>query len=79
MRKAREALKSDDPGKIDPATEKNNRRLSQACGTDVQEAAGRSPPQGAGEGGAEDQASESGQGNSTSGDDVIDAEFTEQK
>ena len=32
---------------------------------------------GAGEGGAEGQASE--QGNSTSGDDVIDAEFTEQK
>ena len=32
---------------------------------------------GAGEGGAEGQAPE--QGNSTSGDDVIDAEFTEQK
>ena len=72
----REALKSDDPGKIDSATEKItavSHKLAELMYKKQQEEASA----GAGEGGAEDQAPE--QGNSTSGDDVIDAEFTEQK
>ena len=72
----REALKSDDPGKIDLATEKItavSHKLAELMYKKQQEEASA----GAGEGGAEGQASE--QGNSTSGDDVIDAEFTEQK
>ena len=76
LEEGREALKSDDPGKIDVATEKItavSHKLAELMYKKQQEEAS----QGAGEGGAEDQASE--QGNSTSGDDVIDAEFTEQK
>ena len=76
LEEGREALKSDDPGKIDPATERItavSHKLAELMYKKQQEEAS----QGAGEGGAEDQASE--QGNSTSGDDVIDAEFTEQK
>ena len=76
LEEGREALKSDDPGKIDLATEKItavSHKLAELMYKKQQEEAS----QGAGEGGAEDQASE--QGNSTSGDDVIDAEFTEQK
>ena len=72
----REALKSDDPGEIDLATEKItavSHKLAELMYKKQQEEASA----GAGEGGAESQASE--QGNSTSGDDVIDAEFTEQK
>ena len=72
----REALKSDDPGKIDLATEKItavSHKLAELMYKKQQEEASA----GAGEGGAEGQAPE--QGNSTSGDDVIDAEFTEQK
>ena len=76
LEEGREALKSDDPGKIDRATEKItvvSHKLAELMYKKQQEEAA----QGAGEGGAEGQASE--QGNSTSGDDVIDAEFTEQK
>ena len=76
LEEGREALKSDDPGKIDVATEKItavSHKLAELMYKKQQEEASA----GAGEGGAEGQASE--QGNSTSGDDVIDAEFTEQK
>ena len=76
LEEGREALKSDDPGKIDVATEKItavSHKLAELMYKKQQEEAS----QGAGEGGAEGQTSE--QGNSTSGDDVIDAEFTEQK
>ena len=76
LEEGREALKSDDPGKIDQATERItavSHKLAGLMYKKQQEEASA----GAGEGGAEDQASE--QGNSTSGDDVIDAEFTEQK
>ena len=76
LEEGKEALKSDDPGKIDPATERItavSHKLAELMYKKQQEEASA----GAGEGGAEDQASE--QGNSTSGDDVIDAEFTEQK
>ncbi len=76
LEEGREALKSDDPSKIDLATEKItavSHKLAELMYKKQQEEAST----GAGEGGAEDQASE--QGNSTSGDDVIDAEFTEQK
>ncbi len=77
LEEGREALKSDDPGKIDQATEKItavSHKLAELMYKKQQEEAAA---QGAGEGGTEGQASE--QGNSTSGDDVIDAEFTEQK
>ena len=77
LEEGREALKSDDPGKIEPATERItavSHKLAELMYKKQQEEASA---QGAGEGGAESQASE--QGNSTSGDDVIDAEFTEQK
>ena len=77
LEEGREALKSDDPGKIDQATEKItavSHKLAELMYKKQQEEAAT---QGAGEGGQEDSAS--GQGNSTSGDDVIDAEFTEQK
>ena len=76
LEEGKEALKSDDPGKIDPATERItavSHKLAELMYKKQQEEASA----GAGEGGAESQASE--QGNSTSGDDVIDAEFTEQK
>ena len=77
LEEGREALKSDDPGKIDQATEKItavSHKLAELMYKKQQEEASA----GAGEGGTEEgQASE--QGNSTSGDDVIDAEFTEQK
>ena len=76
LEEGREALKSDDPGKIDLATEKItavSHKLAELMYKKQQEEASA----GGGEGGAEGQASE--QGNSTSGDDVIDAEFTEQK
>ena len=76
LEEGKEALKSDDPGKIDPATERItavSHKLAELMYKKQQEEASA----GAGEGGAEGQASE--QGNSTSGDDVIDAEFTEQK
>ena len=76
LEEGREALKSDDPGKIDLATEKItavSHKLAELMYKKQQEEASV----GAEEGGAEDQTSE--QGNSTSGDDVIDAEFTEQK
>ena len=76
LEEGKEALKSDDPGKIDVATEKItavSHKLAELMYKKQQEEASA----GAEEGGAEDQASE--QGNSTSGDDVIDAEFTEQK
>ena len=76
LEEGREALKSDDPGKIDVATERItavSHKLAELMYKKQQEEASA----GAGEGGAEDQAPE--QGNSTSGDDVIDAEFTEQK
>ena len=76
LEEGREALKSDDPGKIDVATERItavSHKLAELMYKKQQEEASA----GAGEGGAESQASE--QGNSTSGDDVIDAEFTEQK
>ena len=76
LEEGREALKSDDPGKIDQATERItavSHKLAELMYKKQQEEASA----GAGDGGAEGQASE--QGNSTSGDDVIDAEFTEQK
>ena len=76
LEEGREALRSDDLGKIDQATEKItavSHKLAELMYKKQQEEASA----GAGEGGTEDQASE--QGNSTSGDDVIDAEFTEQK
>ena len=76
LEEGREALKSDDPGKIDLATEKItavSHKLAELMYKKQQEEAS----QGAGEGGQEGSAPE--QGNSTSGDDVIDAEFTEQK
>ena len=76
LEEGREALKSDDSGKIDQATEKItavSHKLAELMYKKQQEEAAA----GAGEGEAEGQASE--QGNSTSGDDVIDAEFTEQK
>ena len=76
LEEGREALKSDDPGKIDVATEKItavSHKLAELMYKKQQEEASA----GAGEGGEENPASE--QGNSTSGDDVIDAEFTEQK
>ena len=76
LEEGREALKSDDPSEIDQATEKItavSHKLAELMYKKQQEEASA----GAGEGGAEGQTSE--QGNSTSGDDVIDAEFTEQK
>jgi molecular chaperone DnaK len=76
LEEGRKALKSDDPGQIDLATERItavSHKLAELMYKKQQEEASA----GAGEGGAEEQASE--QGNSTSGDDVIDAEFTEQK
>jgi len=76
LEEGREALKSDDLGKIDQATEKItavSHKLAELMYKKQQEEASA----GAGEGGQEGSAS--GQGNSTSGDDVIDAEFTEQK
>ena len=76
LEEGREALKSDDSAKIDLATEKItavSHKLAELMYKKQQEEASA----GAGEGGAEGQTSE--QGNSTSGDDVIDAEFTEQK
>ena len=76
LEEGREALKSDDPGKIDLATEKItavSHKLAELMYKKQQEEASAD----AGAGGSEDQAPE--QGNSTSGDDVIDAEFTEQK
>lgn len=76
LEEGREALKSDDPGKIDQATEKItavSHKLAELMYKKQQEEAAQS----AEDGGTEGQASE--QGNSTSGDDVIDAEFTEQK
>ena len=76
LEEGREALKSDDPGKIDVATEKItavSHKLAELMYKKQQEEASA----GTGESGAEGQTSE--QGNSTSGDDVIDAEFTEQK
>ena len=76
LEEGREALKSDDSGKIDLATERItavSHKLAELMYKKQQEEASA----GAGEGGAESQASE--QGNSASGDDVIDAEFTEQK
>ena len=76
LEEGREALKSDDLGKIDQATEKItavSHKLAELMYKKQQEEAA----QGAGDGEAEGQASE--QENSTSGDDVIDAEFTEQK
>ncbi len=77
LEEGREALKLDDPGKIDQATEKItavSHKLAELMYKKQQEEAAA---QGAGEAGQEGSAS--GQGNSTSGDDVIDAEFTEQK
>ena len=77
LEEGREALKSDDPARIDQATEKItavSHKLAELMYKKQQEEAAT---QGAGEGGQEGSAS--GQGNSTSGDDVIDAEFTEQK
>lgn len=76
LEEGRDALKSDDLGKIDLATEKItavSHKLAELMYKKQQEEASA----GAGESGAEGQASE--QGNSPSGDDVIDAEFTEQK
>ena len=76
LEEGREALKSDDPGKIDLATERItavSHKLAELMYKKQQEEASA----GAGEGEQEGPASE--QGNSTSGDDVIDAEFTEQK
>ena len=76
LEEGREALKSDDPGKIDAATEKItavSHKLAELMYKKQQEEAA----QGGGEGGQQDSAS--GQEDSTSGDDVIDAEFTEQK
>ena len=76
LEEGREALKSDDLGKIDLATEKItavSHKLAELMYKKQQEEASA----GVGESGDEGQASE--QGNSTSGDDVIDAEFTEQK
>ena len=76
LEEGREALKSDDLSKIDLVTEKItavSHKLAELMYKKQQEEAA----QGAGEGEQEDSAS--GQGNSTSGDDVIDAEFTEQK
>ena len=77
LEEGREALKSDDPGKIDPATERItavSHKLAELMYKKQQEEASA----GAGEGGAEGEGQASEQGNSTSGDDVIDAEFTEQ-
>ncbi len=76
LEEGREALKSDDPGKIDQATEKItavSHKLAELMYKKQQEEASA----GVADGGTEGQPSE--QGNSTSGDDVIDAEFTEQK
>lgn len=76
LEEGREALKSDDLGKIDLATEKItavSHKLAELMYKKQQEEASA----GAGEGGEESPESE--QGNSTSGEDVIDAEFTEQK
>ena len=76
LEEGREALKSDDLDKIDQATEKItavSHKLAELMYKKQQEEASA----GAGEGGQEGPTSE--QGNSTSGDDVIDAEFTEQK
>ena len=76
LEEGRDALKSDDLGKIDLATEKItavSHKLAELMYKKQQEEAAQS----AGEGGGESPTSE--QGNSTSGDDVIDAEFTEQK
>lgn len=76
LEEGREALKSDDPGKIDLATEKItavSHKLAELMYKKQQEEAAA----GAGEGGQEGPASD--QENSHSGDDVIDAEFTEQK
>ena len=76
LEEGREALKSDDPAKIDQATEKItavSHKLAELMYKKQREEASA----GAEEGGGEGPASE--QGNSTSGDDVIDAEFTEQK
>ena len=77
LEEGREALKSDNSGKIDQATEKItavSHKLAELMYKKQQEEAAA---QGAGEG--EQEGSASGQGNSTSGDEVIDAEFTEQK
>ena len=77
LEEGREALKSDDLNRIDQATEKItavSHKLAELMYKKQQEEAAA---QGAGEGGQEDSASE--QKNSTSGDDVIDAEYTEQK
>ena len=76
LEEGREALKSDDPSRIDLATEKItavSHKLAELMYKKQQEEAST----GASEDGQESSASE--QGNSTSGDDVIDAEFTEQK
>ena len=76
LEEGREALKSDDPGRIDLATEKItavSHKLAELMYKKQQEEAS----QDAGEGGQKGPVSE--QENSTSGDDVIDAEFTEQK
>ena len=76
LEEGKEALKSDDPGKIDLATERItavSHKLAELMYKKQQEEASA----GAGEGGGG--SPESGQGNSTSGDEVIDAEFTEQK
>ncbi len=77
LEEGREALKSDDSAKIDLATEKItavSHKLAELMYKKQQEEASAA----AGEGGAESQASEQ-EGNSTSGDDVIDAEFTEEQ
>ena len=76
LEEGREALKSDDPGKIDLATEKIT-AVSHKLAELMYKKQQKEASQDTGEGGPEDQAPE--QGNSTSGDDVIDAEFTEQK
>jgi molecular chaperone DnaK len=76
LEEGREALKSDDPDKIDQATETItavSHKLAELMYKKQQEEASA----GSAENGAESQDSE--QGNSSSGDDVIDAEFTEQK
>ena len=76
LEEGREALKSDDPGRIDQATEKItavSHKLAELMYKKQQEEAA------AGAGGSGAESPDSGQGNSTSGDDVIDAEFTEQK
>ena len=76
LEEGREALKSDDPGKIDLATERItavSHKLAELMYKKQQEEASQ------GGAGGEEESPASDQGNSTSGDDVIDAEFTEQK